>query len=421
MRCRTALAVSLVLFVLARVGHAAGERPGAVVDLTIEAALARAEERSPLIRRALAERRVVGARRVGAAIALPSNPVIVGAIGRRTDASGASPLSEGIEWGLHLEQSFEIGGQRGARMTEVDRALDVASARVRLARAETRARVRVAYVLSLLGREQVEDARHREQLALQVLESAQARVGAGATSDVEVALALVERGHAGHDRAEAELARAEAETALRLLLDLGPGETLALTTPLAEPDEPSKSLPLLLAAARARREELRALAATRSELDATLVRLRREVVPNPALFVDVARQAPSQTYLGGGLGLAVPLFRRNQGEQAIVSAERDRTEEERRLREHEIELEVTRTARNLAARRTESKLWGATIVPAADSALELVTRGWQAGKFDVFRVIQVAREAAIARRKRLELMGMLWFDAIELDRVTGEP
>ena len=45
--------------------------------------------------------------------------------------------------------------------------------------------------------------------------------------------------------------------------------------------------------------------------------------------------------------------------------------------------------------------------------------GWLGGKLDLFRVVQVAREAADARRRQLEVLGDLWRARIELDRATG--
>jgi outer membrane protein TolC len=60
-------------------------------------------------------------------------------------------------------------------------------------------------------------------------------------------------------------------------------------------------------------------------------------------------------------------------------------------------------------------------VPAAERARDLLTQGWQAGKFDLFRVIQVSREAGEARRHQIEALGNLWQAAIELDRATGAP
>src|SRR5260221_6190073 len=177
--------------------RAAGRAEGDI-QLTLEEAVARAEERSPTVRRARGERRVVEALRVGAALALPSNPVVAGSVGARSDSSRSVPSAEGGEWGLHVEQAFEIGGQRGARIHEARRAVDVASARERLARTEARARARAAYLGVLLSREQVAAAEHRAALGAQVLLSATATVGAGAASDVELHLAGVEPGRRTH-------------------------------------------------------------------------------------------------------------------------------------------------------------------------------------------------------------------------------
>jgi len=52
--------------------------------------------------------------------------------------------------------------------------------------------------------------------------------------------------------------------------------------------------------------------------------------------------------------------------------------------------------------------------------VELVTQGWRVGKFDLFRVVQVSREAGEARRKELEVLGTLWESSIELGRAVGD-
>ncbi len=390
------------------------------VQLSIDEALSRADTASPLVRRAQRARETVAAMRVGAAALFPSNPAVSVNVGRRSDRSLSMPPSEGVEWGIHLEQTVEIAGQRGTRLAEVDRAIQAAVARERLARVEARARVRAAYVGALIAEAQVESARHREALAERVLTSARARVQAGAASDVETHLAEAEHGRVTYDRIEAELSAVDATAELRRTLDLPSSTVVALTTALGQPALSSSPLDELLARAQLRREELRALDATRSQLDAALVRLRREVVPSPTLFLEVQRQQPGQTYVGAGLGVPLPLWRRNQGELAAVRAERGRTDEEIAIAQHEIAAEVARLHRTSLARREEVAWWTDRIVPAANANVELVTQGWRVGKFDLFRVIQISREAGEARRKELEVLGTLWESTIELGRAVGE-
>src|SRR5262249_29881640 len=125
-----------------------GEAP--VLALDIEEAARRAADASPLVRRARAQREPTAARRAAARLPLPSSAVIAGWVGRTwTDgpalARGQSPSRE-LGAAAHLEQTVEVGGQRGMRRAEVARAVDAARARERVAEVESRARARTAYV-----------------------------------------------------------------------------------------------------------------------------------------------------------------------------------------------------------------------------------------------------------------------------------
>ena len=61
------------------------------------------------------------------------------------------------------------------------------------------------------------------------------------------------------------------------------------------------------------------------------------------------------------------------------------------------------------------------MLPAAESVVTLMTEGWRAGKFDLFRLLQTSRDAAEARRLYLETLGLLWDSSIALDRAVGAP
>ena len=410
----------VLLTLIVCIASRAQAREGETIALTLQAAVARAEEHSPLVQRARSERRVAESYRVGAGAVMPTNPLLSFGAGHRWDNSGSVPAAEGFEWGLHLEQAIEVGGQRGTRLTEVDRAVAVAVAHERLSRMDVRALVRGTYVSALLFYAQVEAAKKREELAARVLESALARVGAGAASDVDVNLAQSERGRAKQERIEAEIEVANAESELRRLLAYPPEMPITLATPLSLPPE-SEPLVRLIDAAHKRRQELRALEAARQQLDAATTRIKREVVPNLTVFGDLSQQKPGQTFAGGGIGLPLPLFRRNQGPVATVNAERERVEGEIKITLSEIDAEVVRMHRGLSQRREEARVWAEEVVPAADQNLALVSEGFRAGKFDLFRVVQAARDAADAKRRQLEVLASLWRVAIDLDRATGAP
>lgn len=387
--------------------------------LTLEQVLAMGMAQSPLVRRAVAERELAEAGRVGARVLQQTNPWLAGSVGVRQDRSGSLPPANGLEWTIRLELPIEIAGQRGARLREVDRFVEVARRREAFARTEARARLTTLFVGMQLVQEAADTAREFEQLGERLLASARARAAAGASSDVEVRLAEAELGRLRHQRMEAELITLQTRGELRQWLALAPGSPVRVAKVALPPAEIDGSLAALVARAQAARHDLQALIATGSAFDAQLVRLRREVVPNPVLAFDAAQQQPGQTYLGGGLGLTLPIFARNQGPIAIARAESARAAVEVELQSRQIALEIGTLFEVLRLRRSELDLWQDQILPAARASAELVETGWRAGKFDLFRVLQIQREANEARRKRLEVLGELWAATISLLRSVG--
>lgn len=404
----------------------AAAAPDHVVDgtprvLSFDQAIALGVAKSPLVRRAEAERQVAEAGRVGAGVLLPVNPYLSANLGRRRDVSGSLPPATGLEWGLRLELPIEIANQRGTRLREADRLIDVARRREQLAKVEARARIASVYVSLQLAREAADSSREFEGLGERLLASARARMTAGASSDVEVRLAEAELGRLRHQRMEAELAAVAFAAELRQWLLLPPGSPVDIEPRAGAPAPIERSLEDLIAEARQQRQDLNALVASGGALDAQIVRLRREVVPNPVLMAEVAQQQPGQTYAGGGLGIALPIFARNQGAIAIARAEQKRVEAEVDLVRRGIDLEVATLFEVVRIRRGELAIWQDEIVPAATASAQLVETGWRAGKFDLYRVVQVQREANEARRKRLEVLAELWGASINLLRSVGMP
>jgi len=399
---------------------AAPESDAAPTSLSLDEALTRAEAASVLVRRARADRALVASRDVGASLRLPTNPLASFGAGRRREADG-SGRAQGVQMAAHVEQTFEVAGQRGTRRAEVARQLDAAGWRETAARVETRARVRAAYVGTLLADAQMAASRRRVDLVRQLVDGVRTRVQTGAASSVDLDLARVEQGRAIRDRAAAEQSRALALAELRVLVDLPPDTAIMLTTVLGPPPQRTSAVGPLLARAEAYRAELKELSAEREATDAAITRLSREATPNPTLFVDFQRDLPGQTYLGGGVAQPLPLWRRNQGELAVARSQRDRLGEESVLARREVAAEVERAFRSASVQAELLHAIETEMLPAAESAVDLITQGWRAGKFDLFRVIQASREAAESRRDYLVALGALWEATIALDRAVGTP
>jgi cobalt-zinc-cadmium efflux system outer membrane protein len=413
------------------------EPHSAAITLSWDEARQRAEAASGLVRRTRAERQILLAGRVGAELLFPSNPVVALQGGYRREDGVAGERADGHPIAAHLEQTLEVAGQRATRRAQVEREIEAATWRERVAVAEIWARARATYVGVQLADAQVQAAARRVALVERLIEGVRARVESGAASTVDLELARVEEGQARRAHLTAGLGRATAETELRALLALEPGVPLVLRTPLGMPagwsagvvpvgGGPSDPLDRarlseLLGKARAQRAELRALESSGQALDAELTRLTREAVPNPTLFIDAGRDLPGQVFVAAGLAIPLPVWRRNQGERATNRAERQLVSVEAAVTEREIDAEVERALRTVMTESEIVRTWESLVLPAAESAVELITEGWRAGKFDLFRVVQASREAGEARRGHLESLGNLWQASIGLARAVGSP
>jgi cobalt-zinc-cadmium efflux system outer membrane protein len=275
-----------------------------------------------------------------------------------------------------------------------------------------------------LSDERVRVARKREEIAEQLLRSAQARMELGATGGLEVNLAQVERGRVRGERTQAEVQLTNRHAALGILCGVTPGTPLLLTSSHTAPPQLATtdvSLPSLLAMAEAHRADLAAVRLQEQALAAEVSKLRREAVPNLVLSFDYQRDLPGQEFWGGTVGLTLPVWNRNQGPLAQVhAAELQRQAEERLLRTR-IHGEVAAAQRKLVLLRSQVREFEQEVIPPAERSIELLRQGWQAGKFDLFRVITASRELAETRLRLLDLLEELWATAIETERVVGMP
>jgi outer membrane protein, heavy metal efflux system len=244
-------------------------------------------------------------------------------------------------------------------------------------------------------------------------------VQGGASSDVDLELARLERGIARRARGDAALASTDALARLRLLVGLPAARPITLDAAIVAPSSRAADLQALIARAETHRAELAVIGAGQAEIDAEIVRLRREAIPSPTLFVDLERDLPGQVYLGAGLAVPIPVWRRQQGELAVARGERSRLDEELALAGRDVAVEVERAFEAERAQRQMAELLDREVLPSAERAVTLMTEGWRAGKFDLFRLLQTSRDASEARRLYLETLGLLWDATINLDRAVG--
>jgi cobalt-zinc-cadmium efflux system outer membrane protein len=384
--------------------------------LSLHEAVQRAMQQSPEVVNAERAIRTAEARRVGAGVIMPANPRL--SVDARPSIYGGGGFRE-TGYGAMLDFLFDAGGAPAARVREADREATVARADFVFDRATARLRAFTAYVHTQVAELRIAEIRSAMEISRRVLSAAQRRLATGAASEIEATQAELDV--ALLQAAEAAFIRERDQRLmdLRDVLDLGPTVALDLTSPVNEPPRLSEAR-VYVDRALQRHPALAALQARVHLLDATEVRLEREVFPRVGVYTGVDAAPLSPVYGLLGLSLELPFAQRNQGPRAVTARQREGV----RTR---IELEARRLARDVVAawnayeaRRLELERITERAMPAAARTLSFAEAGWQAGRFDLFRLLTAARDALRLRANRIDVLEAAWLARIELERAVGE-
>ncbi len=317
-----------------------------------------------------------------------------------------------------VSQPLPLGGKPGRRRAVADSDHTLASRDLQSLRLDVAARSTAAFSVVLA-------AQQREDLAVKLLEVAddfarivRARVDAGKVSPVELTRAQIEVAQARVRRARA--ARELAASRTRLAATWG-STTADFDRAVGDLPYPHFPPPL---------EELRTMLAETPDikrLDDSIERRRRVVelekslrFPDLAIAVGPRRfEDTGQSAWVAGVGVAIPIFDRNQG--ARKAAEFD-LERERRNAEAARVTKVTELAvvcERLRAAAEATRTAEGEIVPSAMSALAAVETGYREGKFGFIDVIAAQRALFEASTLLLDSLEEYAVARADLERLVG--
>lgn len=318
-----------------------------------------------------------------------------------------------------IRQEVELGGQRGRRTDEATAELE--SARAQLQREERRlaADVRVSFTLALQARELLAVERSNTELARSLADVARKRSDAGAATQIEVNLALAQVGRA---QRELHLAEGEYKVARAILAEAvatdpsnPPEPAGTLTPPTREP----ASLADRLVEALAYREDVQSLRAAITAAEARIHRARGEGIPNLVVWGTYGREDGTDRIVGGGVGIAIPLFNRNQGAIAEAQAAHLRSSAEAESLELQVRREIGATlARYDAAVAAAVSLQSQALATLPEN-LDLLQRSFEAGKISWTEVLVFRREFVDVQRDYVATLTAAQLAAIELDLAAG--
>ena len=387
--------------------------PAAAEPITLNEALRIALERSPAL---AVEQAAVGeaqARLRGAGIWQQNPEAGIEASAR------LGPDDPTADWSVSLGQAFPLGGQRGKRVAAARAEVVSAQAALEVVRIDVSAQVRQAFLDVLLARETLLVEQAHAELSTALAAAAQRRLEAGATGRLEVDVARIEVGRsAGRVAAARGVVRA-ASTRLAEAMGVDPATPPEATGVLEPPSSEVPALSALTESAQGIRVELKvvdqALAAARARRELA----EADAIPDLTVELSLGREANTETLIGGGLSMPIPLFNTNQGPIAEAVAAAARLEAEKAAITNRIRQEVATAMVELqTAIEVEQALRDQVLHPL-DQSLGLLQRAFESGKIAGSEVLVLRSEFRESRLEWLAALAAAHRARLRLDQVAG--
>ena len=387
--------------------------PASAEPVTLNEALSIALERSPVL---AVEQAAVGEAeaRLKSAGTWQQNPEA-----GIEAAARLGPEDPTADWSVSLGQAFPLGGQRGRRVAAARAEVVQAQAALQAVRIDISARVHQAFLDVLLARETLLVEQAHSELSTALAAAAQRRLDMGATGRLEVDVARIEVGRSAGRVAAARGAVRAASTRLAEAMSVDPAAPPEASGVLEPPSGEVPALSVLTESAQGIRVELKVIDQALAAAQARRAAAEAEAVPDLTVSLSFGREANTETLVGGGLSMPIPLFNTNQGPIAEASAAAARLEAEKGAIKYRIQQEVAAAVAELqTAIEVEQALRGQVLQPL-DNSLGLLQRAFESGKIAGSEVLVLRSEFRESRLEWLTALAAAHRARLRLDQVAG--
>lgn len=321
---------------------------------------------------------------------------------------------------LQLNQPIELGGKRSARLAAAGRSRDIAAVELDLRRAEVRALVTANFFEVLAAQERVRLAQEVANLAKRATEVAVKRVASGKVPPLEETKARVAEANV---RLDLSLAQSELRTARQRL-----ASTWGNSSPRFERAEGRlEQLPTLPSAEsiNARVAESPHLKRAKIEIQkrkslADLERAKR--TPDLTVSLGAMRAAElGRNQILLGVSIPIPVFDSNRGNQLEALKRTDKARDELAATQIRLASETQAALERLAAARNEADTLKRDVLPGAQNAYDVATKGFELGKFNFLEVLDAQRTLFESKSQYLRAVAETHRANAEIDRLVASP
>jgi cobalt-zinc-cadmium efflux system outer membrane protein len=318
-----------------------------------------------------------------------------------------------------ISQPIELGGKRGARIEAASRAQDAAAIELARTRNALRADVIQAFTGAQTAQQRLQLVRQSLQLAEHGLLVAQGQIKAGKSSPVEGTRAQVQLSQVRLELSRAERDQANAHQQLAQVMGAPlPTQASVQAAPQSMPEVPPPDRLL------ERLDETAELRLARLQIDQREASLALEKTQRiPDLTVSVGSQyseTDRERVNVVGLSLPIPLFDRNQGNVLVAARRSDQARDLRNATELRLRTQIQTSLAQWQTANVEVRAFNQTILPAAQSAVDTATRGFEMGKFAFLDVLDAQRTLIDARTQYIQAVSEATDARVSLERIFGD-
>jgi outer membrane protein, heavy metal efflux system len=404
------MAVGLLFNVMFNVCLAADEPKEPASALKLQDALNLAMRANPEIAVTLREREAVESMQAQANVR--PNPTL--------SASIQDTRSNLRQTFLQLNQEIELGNKRAARLEAADAYLSKADAALDSKKADIHANVVAAFYAVLVSQERLSLAKSSLEIANLGLGAAAKRVRAGKSAPVEETKSKIAAAGAkiAVIQAESQLVNSkqqltalwgnalpvftQAEGSVTIIPEIGNLKALSMWLDTA----PSIKLAMLEINTRAAITKIEQSKKTQN--------------------ITISAGVDNNQELGGrnqvllGLSVPIPVFDRNQGRfQESISRQYKAQDELTALKNQLAASLANQYARYVSAKQA-AETFATEILPGAQSSFEVANKGFSAGKFGFFDVLDAQRTLFQTKSQYIEALQEAHQALAEIERILGD-
>ncbi|MGY3023503.1 cobalt-zinc-cadmium efflux system outer membrane protein [Pseudomonas lurida] len=320
---------------------------------------------------------------------------------------------------VKLSQTLELGGKRSARINVASRAQDAAALTLAQRRNALRADVIDNYYGALRAQERLDLAQRSMNVAERGLAVANGRVTAGKTSPVEATRAQVQLSEMRLELNRAQIGLTDAYRRLAT----STGSAVTDFQAVAGQNQLTPALPPVahLLARLEQTAELRLAELSILQNEASVGLEKAQRIPDLDVSIGSQYDASVRERVNlVGVSMPIPLFNRNQGNVLAATRRADQARDLRNAAELRLRTETRQALDLWQTANTEVRAFNQQILPAAQSAVDSATRGFEMGKFSFLDVLDAQRTLIAARTQYLTATAQATEAWVRIERIYGD-